>query len=346
MNELTIVESTAVELYENNALRDFVAKLKADMEGIVTDVTTEKGRKEIASLAHKVARTKTKLDEMGKDLGEEYRDKLNKINAERKFARDELDALKEKVRKPLTDFEQREKERIERHAAKVQQIRDAEAFDGTSAEIKAEIERIEKVDTSDMDEFQTTADGVKKAVVGTLTERMNERRKREDEAAELERLRKEKEERERKEREERIAREAAEKAKREAEEAEKRRLEEAERKRKEEEERRKAEEEQRIAREKAERERIEREREEERRKLKEAEERAKQAAIEERKRIEREAEEKAEKEAAERAKREADKKHRERLLCEIAEDVGNYGSPDRIAKAIICGEIRHVTANI
>ncbi|OCS62006.1 hypothetical protein BBZ50_02590 [Escherichia coli] len=49
----------------------------------VPDITTAKGRKEIASLAYKVAQTKTYLDGLGKDLVAELKEIPKLIDANR-----------------------------------------------------------------------------------------------------------------------------------------------------------------------------------------------------------------------------------------------------------------------
>ncbi|EGT6367902.1 cell envelope biogenesis protein TolA, partial [Escherichia coli] len=50
----------------------------------VPDITTAKGRKEIAYLAYKVAQTKTYLDGLGKDLVAELKEIPKLIDANRK----------------------------------------------------------------------------------------------------------------------------------------------------------------------------------------------------------------------------------------------------------------------
>lgn len=83
----------------------------------VPDITTAKGRKEIASLAYKVAQTKTYLDGLGKDLVAELKEIPKLIDANRKTVRDRLDELKAKARQPLTDYEE-EQARIKAEEAK------------------------------------------------------------------------------------------------------------------------------------------------------------------------------------------------------------------------------------
>lgn len=107
-------ETALVTIEPVNALAIFTTPEKVDpiLEAIrkvvsefEPDVTTAKGRKEIASIAHKVAQSKTYLDGIGKKLTDEYKEIPKKIDANRKRIRDELDALKDEVRRPLTEWE-------------------------------------------------------------------------------------------------------------------------------------------------------------------------------------------------------------------------------------------------
>ena len=92
-------------IFQKGGIQPILDAIRDEVIGEVPDLETEKGRKQIASLAHKVSRSKTALDAMGKDLADELNAQLKPINAERKLARDTLDALRDEVRKPLNDFE-------------------------------------------------------------------------------------------------------------------------------------------------------------------------------------------------------------------------------------------------
>lgn len=65
-------------------LDPFLAKIREEIDGFIPDVTTRKGREAIASIAHKVARSKTALDNVGKELVAELKDIPKKIDAERR----------------------------------------------------------------------------------------------------------------------------------------------------------------------------------------------------------------------------------------------------------------------
>ncbi|MEG2039841.1 MAG: hypothetical protein RR068_01860, partial [Hafnia sp.] len=73
--------------------------------------STKKGRDAIASMAHKVARSKTYIDNAGKDLVAELKALPKQIDESRRIVRERLDALKDEVRRPLTEWEA-EQERI------------------------------------------------------------------------------------------------------------------------------------------------------------------------------------------------------------------------------------------
>ena len=87
------------------------------------DASTATGREEIASIAYKISRSKTAMEKIGKQLCDDERSKISEtvdaIMISRKKIDAELSALKDQVRKPLTDFESADKEildRIERMA--------------------------------------------------------------------------------------------------------------------------------------------------------------------------------------------------------------------------------------
>lgn len=103
-----------VEIFTSNGLDPLLERITAAVNEFDPDVTTPTGRKEIASLARKVASSKTFLDNAGKELVSDWKTKSKQVDAERKRMRDYLDELKEKARKPLTEWEVVEKARLEK----------------------------------------------------------------------------------------------------------------------------------------------------------------------------------------------------------------------------------------
>ncbi|HHZ9145518.1 cell envelope biogenesis protein TolA [Proteus mirabilis] len=85
-----------------------------------SDFSVAKNRKAFASLAYKVAQTKTYIDKEGKAVVDKLKELPKKVDASRKIFRDELDALSTDIRKPLTEWEAQEKAREEAEALKKQ----------------------------------------------------------------------------------------------------------------------------------------------------------------------------------------------------------------------------------
>jgi hypothetical protein len=94
-----------------NEFEKILGKVRDEVINFKPDVSSDKGRKAIASIAHKIARTKTGLDDTAAKLIENQKAVIDAVNAERRAMRTHLDNLKEEVRKPLTDWEQAEARR-------------------------------------------------------------------------------------------------------------------------------------------------------------------------------------------------------------------------------------------
>lgn len=206
-------KETALQVYSAaNGLDPFLAKIREEIDGFVPDVSTRKGRDAIASIAYKVARSKTALDNVGKELVAELKEVPKKIDAERKRMRDLLDSWQAEVRSPLTEWEEAEAARVARHQGEIDKINlRLECRDLDSNELKANIAWLEGLAISEAwEEFEAEAARAKDKALIALREALVAREKFEAEQAELERLRAEAAAREQKEREERIAREAAE----------------------------------------------------------------------------------------------------------------------------------------
>ncbi|HHT5690639.1 coiled-coil domain-containing protein [Raoultella ornithinolytica] len=285
MDLVVIEKKNAMAVFTNNDQLDpLIEAIEKEARSLVPDVTTKKGRDAIASMAHKVARSKTYIDNAGKDLVAELKALPKQIDESRRVARERLDALKDEVRRPLTEWEA-EQERIKAEEAMlalhVEALAMNEDFDRQlAARIESDHEMALLMD-KDFD------------------------RERADKAAEAER--------QRIAREEEIKRQAEEKAKREAEKRHRAELEAAGRR----------EAEERAARERAERERIEgiQRAEHEKQAAVEAERRK---AQEEADRIRREAEQREQdrlaeekRKADEQASREADVNHRKAIGTDI-----------------------------
>lgn len=333
MNVLApIIETnpTAV-LTDPKAYSDLYASILAEVETMVPDTASDKGRKEIKSLAYKVTRTKTAIDDAGKKLNEEARAQINAVDAQRRKIREELDALAAQARKPLTDWEEEEERRVEHFRSLLNSINDLgrgliggkqQPYPDLFSAIEAIV-----IDRS-WGEFETEGRIAHTAATERLQASHELHRRAEADRIELERLRAIQAERDRRDAEEAAVRKAeqdrvaAEKA-----EADRKVAEEAAAKRREEE-------------------AAERARSEEKRRA--------EAAIADAERRARESEERAERERAdaaaeqkrlaeEQAAREADREHRSKVMTSVKEALMAQGAAEgtarKIVLAIMAGEI-------
>ncbi|EOT5853901.1 hypothetical protein ACK6GY_003694 [Escherichia coli] len=117
MDLVVIEKKNAMAVFTNNDQLDpLIEAIEKEDRSLVPDVTTKKGRDAIASMAHKVARSKTYIDNAGKALVAELKALPKQIDESRRVVRERLDALKDEVRRPLTEWEA-EQERIKAEEA-------------------------------------------------------------------------------------------------------------------------------------------------------------------------------------------------------------------------------------
>ncbi|EQB3863927.1 hypothetical protein ACYJF4_004343 [Enterobacter hormaechei] len=286
VTDLVVIEKqNAMAVFTTKEQLDpIIEAIEKEARSLVPDVSTRKGRDAIASMAHKVARSKTYIDNAGKDLVAELKALPKQIDESRRIVRERLEALKDEVRRPLTEWE-----------AEQERIKAEQAMNAMHAEA---LVMNENIDLQRAIQFE--ADHEMALLMNKDFDREREEQRRQAEQAQ-------------RERDERLKQEAAEQARRDAEAMHKAEIEAAARREAEEKaraelaERQRVEAEQRAASEKQEAEaRAEREKaaavEAERLKAKQAEEKR----LAEEKRI-----------ADEQAKREADVKHRKTVGTNI-----------------------------
>lgn len=180
---------------------------------LVADVTTKEGVSQIKSTARQIASIKKRVDDIGKDVVAELKDLPKQIDANRKKWREDMEALQDEIRKPVTEIENRQKEIEEIKATHGKMV-----FSG-SEEIKAAIENLDKTELT-AEKWKESLEDATAAVTaekGALEVMLNAALKKEAEARELEELRKKQEETERIIREQKIREEAERKAREEAE---------------------------------------------------------------------------------------------------------------------------------
>lgn len=371
-----IVEHNPAVVLTNPEKRDALySHIEKEVEEKTFDLSTAAGRDECKAFAYKITKTKTAVEQAGKDLTEEARKKIAVITAERKAIVDKLAELSKRARQPLTDWETAEEKRIEEceNALKALTGAGVVAFEATSVQIKALIDELAAFEI-DPDKFKGMTEAAIKAKnhsMSLLESALARAEKAEADARELAELRKLKEEADAREEQRRAEEEAERKRKAEEEAAEAKRIADEkaaeEKRQREEQEKREIEEKEKAERAAAEERAAEKAREDAKR---EAEAKA-QAEQEERDRIhaaelkaeqdriaelEREAEEERKRKAKEKAdaeaeaerirKLEADKAHRTRVKTEAKEAIMTCGvdeaTAQKIVLLIIAGEVPRV----
>jgi septal ring factor EnvC (AmiA/AmiB activator) len=332
--EIAAVEEISAEnapaIYGHSKLEAFVNAAREAVSGEVPDLTTRKGRDRVASLAAQVSRSKTAVEKPGREYLKRIKELPKAIEAElREFAQ-QMDALRDQVRKPLDDWEA-EQERIQReleereasieaaikrlHLACVTKVEDDSA---TLAQYLVALEA--EYRQTDYGLRAEEAGVVYQASVDSLNAALASRQKYEAEQAELTELRRKQAETEQREREREIAEQAAQQARKEAEQrAENERIAAANKVREAEE-----------AAQRAEDERL-RQQEESARQLREAEERAERAT--EQARLDQEAQQQRERDEA--AQRQANTEHRVRILTAAKVAIMATGITEDQARAVV-----------
>ena len=164
LTHLAVIETiSASVVFVPGGVDTILGKIEAEVRATKTDISTASGRQAVASLAYKVARSKTALDEMGKELVSELKAKTGAIDAERRTIRDRLDALKDEVRRPLTDWENADKARIEAHEKAILDLEAMLDFGGlepSAAQLQERIDILAKRPSREWQEFVQRASEV------------------------------------------------------------------------------------------------------------------------------------------------------------------------------------------
>jgi colicin import membrane protein len=196
-------------------------RVKVDeFKKVLPELSTKQGRDRYASMAHQIAKSKTALEAVGKELSAKQKELPKKIDAERKRVWDILELWQKEVRQPLDDWQKAEDARIDRHREAIERIKALSSdLEGIIADDLADrIRMVEAIALGDQwQEFESDAARAKDESLKTLRDTLVVRQKHEAELAEIARFNADKAERERAEHEAAIAREAAERAQREAE---------------------------------------------------------------------------------------------------------------------------------
>ena len=210
----------APAIYVAGGLGQFFDAVKAEVTGEVPDLTTRKGRERIASLAATVSKSKAAVEKPGRDYLRRLKEMPKVVEAELRDFVTKMDNLRDTTRQPLTEWEEAEQARKDKHVDGIQAIKDLAFFEQTpaAAHVADIIAQLELVAISDTwEEFLAEAAQVKDQTLAKLRTLHSERTQYEAEQAELVRLRAESEAQAQRDRDAEIARVAVEQARLQAE---------------------------------------------------------------------------------------------------------------------------------
>lgn len=210
----------APAIYVAGGLSQFFDAVKAEVTAEVPDLTTVKGRARIASLAATVSKSKKAVETPGRDYLKRLKEMPKVVEAELREFVTKMDNLRDATRQPLTDWEDADQARKDRHVDGIQTIKDLAVFEAPPAathvaKIIADLESVEINDN--WEEFLAEAAQVKDQTLAKLRTLHTERTQYEAEQAELARLRAAAEAQAQRDRDAEIARVAAEQARLQAE---------------------------------------------------------------------------------------------------------------------------------
>lgn len=212
---IELPKQNALQVFvENGGIDPYLDKIRKEALSLVPDISTKKGRAEIASMAAKVARSKTYLDEAGKNLCDQERAKidatLSAVLQSRKMLRAALDDLRDEVRKPLTDWENAESERKGKIEARIEAMQRLPDVGSDAAVIGKHLKRLEATEIDEsFGEYTAEAAIARTHAIRDCQARLDAQVKIENDLKELEQLRIKQAEQAQKDREAQIAEHAA-----------------------------------------------------------------------------------------------------------------------------------------
>ena len=208
---IVVPDVPPAELFTGDRIDELIKEVRACVKDAPTDATTERGRKEIASLAYKVSTSKTLVQKIGDELVAPHNKELKRINPIRKKWKEELDIIRQEVRRPLDEWEYQEAQKraeLDRDLRMLRDLRDnTDALDVAGLEDR--LAKAESTYNRNWLDLKDHAADAYEATVSALRQRIEARKEYEATQAELAELRKKEAERERVEHEQRIADDAA-----------------------------------------------------------------------------------------------------------------------------------------
>ena len=117
MNELQVIEQNAIaQAYAKRGGTDeLFDRIAQEARSFVPDVTTKKGRDAIGSLAMKISKSKTLIEKYGKELVAEQKAQIKLIDDDRISVVKKFDELRNEILAPRDAWEKAEEDRVKKH---------------------------------------------------------------------------------------------------------------------------------------------------------------------------------------------------------------------------------------
>ena len=215
---ITIEKKTALQVFTSGDVDAIIKQAKEVVDNFEHDLSTGVSRARTASLASKVSKLKVKIDGIGKELVEDWKAKAKAVDVPRKKLRDAFDLLRDEARKPLTDWENAEKERVDTIRFKIDRIKGLtqslliDPDPSMSVLLCGKKSLLDVVIDETFEEFELEAAKELEESLRSIDVLIKNKQEALDQAAELRKLKKEKEERDQKDRDDALRKEAADKA--------------------------------------------------------------------------------------------------------------------------------------
>jgi DNA repair exonuclease SbcCD ATPase subunit len=155
-----------VELYaDRRKIATLLDDIGCQAHSVEHDLSTVKGRALIAGTAYKVARSKTYLDGLGKELVSVIKQQAAAVDAERKYIRDTLDELRDSIRKPLDEWEAADEARKAAHQSRLASLNEmAASIRDTPSILDAKVVQLNTLMDYQWEEFSQQAE-IKSAII-------------------------------------------------------------------------------------------------------------------------------------------------------------------------------------
>lgn len=190
-----------MEMYsQKGGMKPVLDRLKEVAMDFTVDLSTQKGRDLVASQAYAVSKSKTFLENLGKEITQDWREKTTRVNSTKNDIKAFCDELRDEIRKPLTEYEALEKKKVAELKAKLKKITDLKyelTKDSELSTLKEELAKLEAMDVEndswgevEFEAFKSISHSIKH-----LKTCISDREKFDEDQAELKRLKDEAEKR-------------------------------------------------------------------------------------------------------------------------------------------------------